>query len=82
MQPDDPAIRWIQEPELGLAGRMYLPAVFQGLTTTARHLMAPKKTVQFPEERPEFGLLDPSNRRIVGLHVSITSISRTYNPQV
>ena len=55
MQSDDPAIRWIQEPELGLAGRMYLPAVFQGLTTTARHLMAPKKTVQCPEERPEFG---------------------------
>ena len=55
MQPDDPAIRWIQEPELGLAGRMYLPAIFQGLTTTARHLFAPKMTVQFPEERPEFG---------------------------
>jgi len=52
MKADDPAIRWIEEPKLGLAGRMYLPLLISGLTTTARHLMSPKSTVQFPEARP------------------------------
>ena len=54
MKSDDPNIKWVEEPKLGLAGRMYLPLVVGGLTTTARHLMGPKYTRQFPEERPEF----------------------------
>ncbi len=48
MSPDDPNIRWIEEPKLGLAGRMYLPLVVQGLTTTVKHLFSPKLTVNFP----------------------------------
>ena len=55
MTPNDPQITWVEEPKLGLAGRMYLPLFFQGLTTTARHLVSQKVTVQFPEERPTIG---------------------------
>ena len=53
MNKSDPNIRWIEEPELGLAGRMYLPLLLQGLTTTTRHLFAPKITVSYPEVRPK-----------------------------
>jgi len=55
MKADDPSIRWVEEPKLGLAGRMYLPLLFGGLRTTAKHLVGPKVTVQFPEERPVVG---------------------------
>ena len=55
MKPDDPNIKWIEEPKLGLAGKMYLPLFVQGLTTTAQHLFSPKVTVSFPEERPKIG---------------------------
>lgn len=55
MQANDPQIRWIEEPALGLAGRMYLPLLIQGLTTTFRHLRGRKVTVSFPEERPKIG---------------------------
>ena len=53
MRRDDPKIEWIEQPKLGLAARMYLPLFVQGLTTTARHLVSPKVTVSFPEERPK-----------------------------
>jgi RNA polymerase sigma factor (sigma-70 family) len=53
MKPDDPKIKWIEEPKLGLAGKMYLPLFVQGLTTTARHLFSPKVTVSYPEARPK-----------------------------
>ncbi len=55
MNSNDPDIKWIDEPQLGLAGKMYLPLVVQGLTTTARHLFSPKVTVSFPESRPQIG---------------------------
>jgi len=55
MTPDDPNITWVEEPKLGLAGRMYLPLFAQGLAVTAKHLVSPKVTVQFPEQRPEIG---------------------------
>jgi NADH-quinone oxidoreductase subunit I len=55
MKPEDPAIRWIEEPPLGLTGRMYLPLFAQGLTTTIKHLFGPKVTQSFPEERPKIG---------------------------
>src|SRR6186713_2661021 len=55
MKSDDPDITWVEEPKLGLTGRMYLPLLVQGLTTTARHLVSPKVTVSFPEERPQIG---------------------------
>lgn len=55
MNADDNDILWVEEPKLGLSGRMYLPLLVQGLTTTARHLFSPKVTVSFPEERPQIG---------------------------
>ncbi|HVX13189.1 MAG TPA: NADH-quinone oxidoreductase subunit I [Pirellulales bacterium] len=55
MKPDDPNIQWIDEPKLGLAGKMYLPLFVQGFATTTRHLFGPKVTVSFPEARPKIG---------------------------
>lgn len=55
MKPDDPNIEWIEEPKLGLAGKMYLPLFVQGFATTTRHLFGPKITVSFPEARPKIG---------------------------
>ena len=53
MKPNDPNIKWIEDPPLGLAGKMYVPLFVQGLTTTAKHLFGPKMTVSFPEQRPK-----------------------------
>ena len=53
MKPDDPSIRWVEEPKLGLADKMYLPLFFQGLGVTAKHLVAPKVTVNYPDEEPQ-----------------------------
>ncbi|QDU94212.1 NuoI/complex I 23 kDa subunit family protein [Lignipirellula cremea] len=55
MKPDDKNIQWVEEPKLGLAGRMYLPLFVQGLTTTVKHLVAPKVTVSYPDQEPEIG---------------------------
>ena len=38
MKADDADIQWVEEPKLGLAGRMYVPMFVQGLTTTMKHL--------------------------------------------
>jgi NADH-quinone oxidoreductase subunit I len=53
MKTDDKNIRWIKAPELGMSGRSYLLLFFHGLTTTLRHLLGRKLTVQSPEERHE-----------------------------
>ncbi len=57
MKTDDPEITWVEEPELGLAGKMYLPMFAQGLTTTFKHLknsVAGKTvTVSYPEQEPQ-----------------------------
>ena len=53
MHADDKNIRWVKEPELGMAGKSYLLLFVQGLATTMRHLVSRKKTVQSPEERHE-----------------------------
>lgn len=59
MKPDDKNIKWVEEPQLGLAGRMYLTPLVDGLATTAGHFFktigGEPMTRQFPEERPEFG---------------------------
>ncbi len=55
MQENDPNIHWIEEPKLGLAGRMYLPLFFQGLATTVKHLFSRKVTVSYPDQEPEIG---------------------------
>ncbi len=53
MKTDDERIDWVKEPQLGLAGRMYLPLLAGGLTTTARHVVSRKVTVSYPEQEPE-----------------------------
>ena len=57
MKPDDPNIRWVGEPQLGLGGKMYLPLFVQGLSTTFKHLSSSLKgrtvTVSYPDEEPE-----------------------------
>jgi NADH-quinone oxidoreductase subunit I len=58
--PED--VRWVQEPKIGLWEQLYLPAIGQGLQTTLTHMLAPKVTVQFPEEQPKL----PPNYR--GVH--------------
>jgi NADH-quinone oxidoreductase subunit I len=59
MKADDPNIRWIEEPKLGAAGRMYLPLFVQGLTTTFKHLAKSLSgevfTVSYPEQEPAIG---------------------------
>lgn len=64
MKSDDPNIRWIEDPELGLAERSYVPLFVQGMTTTLKHLLGPKKTVQSPEVRYQ----PPEPLRYRGVH--------------
>ena len=52
MKTDDANIKWVDEPKLGLAGRMYLPLILDGLRTTSKHLVSPKVTVSYPDEEP------------------------------
>ncbi len=55
-------VRWVEEPKIGMLEQLYLPAVFDGLRTTVRHMFGPKVTMQYPEERPTL----PPNYR--GVH--------------
>lgn len=59
MKPDDAQIAWVEEPKLGLAGRLYLTPLIDGLSLTAKHFFKTASgdgfTRQFPEERPVFG---------------------------
>ena len=64
MSPDDKNIHWVEEPKLGLAGKSYLPLLAGGVTTTLKHLVGRKMTVQAPEERHE--IPDPLGYR--GVH--------------
>jgi NADH-quinone oxidoreductase subunit I len=53
VKPTDPNLRRVEEPKLGLTGKTYLPLFWSGLTTTLKHLLRRKITVQSPEERHE-----------------------------
>src|SRR5439155_19639810 len=55
-------VHWVKPPKMGLAVRMYLPAIFEGLATTVKHLFKPKLTQEYPEQRPKL----PPNYR--GVH--------------
>lgn len=59
MKADDPQIHWVEEPQLGVFGKMYLPLIAQGLTTTIKHLgrslSGKVVTVSYPEQEPEIG---------------------------
>jgi NADH-quinone oxidoreductase subunit I len=54
-------VRWVEPPKMGLAERLYLPAIFQGLQTTVKHMFGKTVTQQFPEERP---VLPPNYRGV------------------
>ena len=36
----DNDVKWVSEPKLGLREMLYLPAIFQGLTTTVKHMFS------------------------------------------
>lgn len=59
-------VKWVEEPKIGLAEQLYLPAIAAGLQTTLKHLVrtvtGQHVTQQFPEERPHL----PNNYR--GVH--------------
>ncbi len=64
MKPDDPSIRWIEPPRLGLTGKTYLPLFAEGIATTLRHLLSPKITQYSPEQRYQ----TPDPLRYRGVH--------------
>jgi NADH-quinone oxidoreductase subunit I len=64
MQSDAKDVRWIVEPELGVAGRSFLLLFVEGLATTLRHLFGRKLTVEYPDQPHE--IPDPLIYR--GLH--------------
>ena len=43
MKSDDPKIRWVEPPKLGMLGKSYLMLFIKGLTTALRHLFFHKK---------------------------------------
>ena len=49
----------VERKPLSFAERTYVPQIFAGMKTTWKHLVAPKVTLQYPEERPAL----PSNYR-------------------
>jgi NADH-quinone oxidoreductase subunit I len=55
-------VAWVQEPKIGLMEKLYLPAIWDGMQTTVKHIFGPKMTQQFPEQRPQL----PQNYR--GVH--------------
>ena len=55
-------VSWVEEAQLGLWERLYLPAVVQGLKTTLGHMVSRKITEQYPEQEPKL----PANYR--GVH--------------
>jgi NADH-quinone oxidoreductase subunit I len=60
-------VKWVEEPKIGFAEQLYLPAIFSGLGTTLKHMTETvlgirKVTQQFPEQRPKM----PANYR--GVH--------------
>lgn len=58
MKADDPNIKWVEEPKLGLSGKMYTPMFVQGLATTFKHLKSSLQgkavTVSYPDQEPQF----------------------------
>ena len=43
----------LERKPLTFAERTYLPQIAFGLKTTLRHLVTPKETLEYPEQRPE-----------------------------
>jgi NADH-quinone oxidoreductase subunit I len=53
---------WTEKPRVGVAEALYLTALARGLATTARHILAPRRTAEYPEVEPDL----PPNYR--GVH--------------
>ncbi|HRP03671.1 MAG TPA: NADH-quinone oxidoreductase subunit I [Opitutaceae bacterium] len=53
------AIIPVDRRPLSFAERTYLPQIISGLSTTWKRLVAPKETLEYPEQRPEI----PANYR-------------------
>ncbi|MCS7167830.1 MAG: NADH-quinone oxidoreductase subunit I [Gemmatales bacterium] len=45
-------VKWIDERTLSPWDWLYLPALWEGLSTTVRHMFSKKVTIEFPEQRP------------------------------
>jgi NADH-quinone oxidoreductase subunit I len=45
----------LEQQELSLAERMYLPAIVGGLATTLKHFFSKKVTIRYPEEKRYLG---------------------------
>jgi NADH-quinone oxidoreductase subunit I len=60
----DQDVRHIDVPELNWAERLYLPAIWEGLKVTLRHIFSKKFTTQYPEQKHE--LVQPATYR--GVH--------------
>ena len=55
MKPNNPAVKWVEDPQLGLSGRMYLPLFVQGLTTTVQAPIRPQGDAAVSRGRPKIG---------------------------
>lgn len=53
----------LEQTPMTVAEKMYLPAIFSGLSITMRHFFKKKPTIQYPEQTREYG------REFRGLHV-------------
>jgi NADH-quinone oxidoreductase subunit I len=42
----------VERKPLSFAERTYIPQILGGMRTTFRHLLAPKETLEYPEQRP------------------------------
>ncbi|MFT3831169.1 MAG: NADH-quinone oxidoreductase subunit I [Opitutaceae bacterium] len=45
-------VKVVERQPLSFLARTYLPGVVSGLRTTLRHMLAPKVTLEYPEQRP------------------------------
>jgi NADH-quinone oxidoreductase subunit I len=63
----DSDVKWVEQPKMGLFEQLYVPAILEGLQTTARHTVSTifgkgSRVQEFPEIRPQL----PANYR--GVH--------------
>ncbi len=54
MQPLTKRRKVLEQREMSMWERMYLPAIAQGMGITLKHFFSKKATVQYPEEKREF----------------------------
>jgi NADH-quinone oxidoreductase subunit I len=67
MPISDSDVKWVEPPRMGLLEQLYVPAIWEGLTTTIRHTVSTvfgkgSRVQEFPEVEPQL----PANYR--GVH--------------